>query len=142
MSDENQSLCFIDSNIWLYALLPKQDETKEAIAKSLIEGNQPDIVISTQVINEIVNNLLRKGRTKESAVRLLIASFYDDYTVVRMDRTIQEKASLLRENHSFSHWDSLVVITALQAGASTIYSEDMQHEFVIDNKLTIVNPFI
>lgn len=142
MSDSSQALCFIDSNVWLYALLPKQDITREAKAKNLILQNQSNIVISTQVINEVVNNLLRKGQAKEPGIRLLIASFYDQHSVVRTDRHIQEQASFLREKHSFSHWDSLIVVAALEAGAAILYSEDMQNGQVVENQLTILNPFI
>ena len=49
-------------------------------------------------------------------------------------------ASRLREAASFSFWDSLIVAAALDAGCSTLYSEDMQHGPVVDGRLTIVNP--
>jgi len=35
----------------------------------------------------------------------------------------------------------LIVATALDAGCDTLYSEDMQHGQIIDNRLTIINPF-
>ncbi|HRQ42072.1 MAG TPA: PIN domain-containing protein [Chloroflexota bacterium] len=142
MSGSRQPLCFVDSNIWLYALLPKQAVIREKAAKNLIQQKQSTILISTQVVNEVVNNLLRKGQAKEPGIRLLIASFYDQHQVTRTDRTIQEKASFLRESYSFSHWDSLLVAAALEAGASIMYSEDMHHGLVVGNQLTIINPFI
>lgn len=142
MNGNDQLLCFIDSNIWLYALLPKQNTDKESIAKTLIQQNQQNIVVSTQVINEVVNNLLRKGQVKEPGIRLLISSFYEQHKIIRTDRNLQENASFLRENHSFSHWDSLLVVAALQAGATIFYSEDMRHRFVVENRLTIINPFV
>jgi len=50
-------------------------------------------------------------------------------------------ASKLRSNNAFSYWDSLIVAVALDAGCSTLYSEDMQHGQRIEGQLTIVNPF-
>jgi predicted nucleic acid-binding protein len=50
-------------------------------------------------------------------------------------------ASHLREQYSFSYWDSLIVAAALQAKATTLYTEDMQAGLVIDQRLTIINPF-
>lgn len=51
-------------------------------------------------------------------------------------------AHKLKLKYYFSYWDSLVLATALQNHCDIIYSEDMQHQQIIDNKLTIVNPFI
>ena len=50
------------------------------------------------------------------------------------------RASRLRETASFSFWDSLIVAAALDAGCSTLYSEDMQHGQIVDGRLMIVNP--
>jgi predicted nucleic acid-binding protein len=41
----------------------------------------------------------------------------------------------------FSHYDSLIVATALSINCSVLYSEDLQHGQVVDGRLTIVNPF-
>ena len=40
----------------------------------------------------------------------------------------------------FSFWDSLIVEAALQAGCSTLLTEDMQDGFIID-AMQIRNPF-
>ncbi len=39
-------------------------------------------------------------------------------------------------------FDSKIIAAALVAGCSILYSEDMQNGLVIDNRLTIVNPFL
>lgn len=50
-------------------------------------------------------------------------------------------ASELRERHSFSYWDSLIVMAPYKAEADILFSEDMQDGFVLNNKLRIVDPF-
>ena len=50
-------------------------------------------------------------------------------------------ASELREAYSLSYWDSLIVATALEAGAAILYSEDMQDGLWINAQLQIINPF-
>jgi predicted nucleic acid-binding protein len=40
-----------------------------------------------------------------------------------------------------SNWDSLIVASALESQCSILYTEDLQHGQVIDQVLTIVNPF-
>ena len=48
MSSRSQAhICFIDTNIWLYAFIPSQDQNKSAKAKAVIR--QSDIIISSQV---------------------------------------------------------------------------------------------
>lgn len=50
-------------------------------------------------------------------------------------------AQAIRSAYRFSYWDSLILATALEAGCSTVYSEDMQHGQVIEKRLTVINPF-
>jgi predicted nucleic acid-binding protein len=37
--------------------------------------------------------------------------------------------------------DSLILATALENGCDIVYSEDMQHNHILENRLTIINPF-
>jgi len=131
--------CFIDTNIWLYALIEGQNPQKNGKAKILI-AETPEIVLSTQVINEICVNLIRKAEFAELEIRMLIADFHETHLVVEIDRMVQTKASEIRDKHRFSFWDSFVAASALLSGAQVLYSEDMQDGFVLDGKLSIVNP--
>jgi len=49
---------------------------------------------------------------------------------------------LIAQRYQFSFYDSLIIASALEAGCITLYSEDMQHEQVIEKRLTIRNPFL
>lgn len=71
----------------------------------------------------------------------LIESFYTNYRVIDLTQVILIRASQLRQQYSLSYWDSLIVASALIANVTEIYSEDMQHELVISNQITIINPF-
>jgi predicted nucleic acid-binding protein len=143
MSDEpSKNLCFVDSNIWLYILLPGQDAHKGKTARELVEHERPNIIVSTQVVNEVINTIIRHASMDELEIRELVRRFYARYQVRPITEAIQLNASHLRENYSLSHWDSLIVATALHVGASQLYSEDMQDGLVIDKQLTIVNPLL
>lgn len=133
-------ICFIDTNIWLYAFTVGNDPEKTTQAKTLIE-TQNAVFISTQVINEVCVNLLRKAHFSERQVQQLIESFYAKYVVVEFSTPILLKASALREQHALSFWDSLVIASALAANATVLYSEDMQDGLVVEHRLRIVNPF-
>ena len=131
--------CFIDTNIWLYAFIVSSDPQKSAAAQAVIRS-EPHVVVSTQVINEIVVNLLKKAAFAEDDLRKLITSFYSRYQVIELDRMSLLYASELREAHHLSFWDSLIVASALVAGASKLYSEDMHDGLVVEGRLTIINP--
>lgn len=143
MSDEiPKDLCFIDSNVWLYILLPGQDIQKRKTAKKFVDSRSKNIVISTQVVNEVVNNIIKHAIMNESEIREFIRRFHARYTVHSITEPIQLNASQLRENYSLSHWDSLIVSVALHSGAAQLYSEDMQDGLVVNEHLTIMNPFV
>lgn len=138
-------LNFIDTNIWLYRLFDDQRieaqerERKRNIAISLT--NQSNLMISTQVINEISANLIKKAKFDENQIKAVIQSLYNRCQVLDFSLTILESASDLRLNYNLSFWDSLIVASALSAGGNTLYSEDMQDGLIISQQLTIINPF-
>ncbi|WP_420629954.1 PIN domain-containing protein [Candidatus Leptofilum sp.] len=138
---DSDSLRFVDANIWLCAFVTGQDEAKSRKAQELVLTYQENLVISTQVINEVCVNLLRKAGMQEESVRKVIHAFYRRYKVHGLEDSILITASALRQRHSLSYWDSLIVAAALFADASVLYSEDMQDGLVIDGRLTIKNPF-
>ncbi|WP_446011589.1 PIN domain-containing protein [Candidatus Electrothrix sp.] len=139
-AEEKDKIYLLDSNIWLYAFIKTQDADKSKIAKSLIQQKDSAIVISTQIINEVCVNLIRKAHFSEEKIRELIKSFYGKYEVVGIDNEILLRASEIRESHSYSFWDSLILASALYADADILYSEDMQDGFVLEENTT-VNPF-
>jgi predicted nucleic acid-binding protein len=71
----------------------------------------------------------------------MISEFYKNYEPIIPTEQDFLKASELRNQYHFSHWDSLMIAAALQAGASEFYSEDMQDGLIVDRTLTIRNPF-
>ena len=129
---------FIDSNIWLYAFIQSQNLDKSNAAQSVIKNN--DIVVSTQVINEVCINLIRKAMFTEDKIQELIDSFYSKYRVIEFNKEIMKKASQIRSQHSFSFWDSLIFSSALYSEAEILYSEDMHNGFSIETT-KIENPF-
>ena len=140
MIETNNHLCFVDSNIWLYGFSTDQkEERKRILAKQLIQ--EKSIIISTQVINEVCRNLLKKHKLDEQSILKLIVSFYSKYKVISFNLNILESASNLRTQYNISFWDSLIISSALSADANILYSEDMQHGLILDQKLTIINPF-
>ncbi len=139
-SEIKSRICLIDSNIWLYAFIETQDVRKSGIAKAIIRNVNAEIAVSTQIINEVCVNLIRKVGFSEEKIRELAETFYDKYNVLEINRENLVRASEIREHHNFSFWDSLILASALCVDAEILYSEDMQNGFVVE-KTTIVDPF-
>lgn len=133
---------FTDSNIWLYNFIIGQDVKKSLKAKELIAHNKESICLSTQVINEVCVNLIKKENFDEKRIKQIIARFYFDYEVIKLDKEIRLDASDLRSRYDFSFWDGLIVASALAVNAEILYSEDMQEGLKVENQLKIVNPFL
>lgn len=131
--------CFIDSNIWLYAFIETDDTQKTVISKSLIQENE--VIVSSQIINEICVNLLRRKIFTEKKVKKLINSFYQNYAVLETNADILLQGSKLRDKYNFSFWDSLIVSCALNSDCQILYSEDMQDNQKVEKILLISNPF-
>ena len=136
---------FLDSNVWLYRLLDNQSleaqerERKRTVASALTAAQ--DIITSTQVINEVCANALRKAAFTEAQIQTLIESFQSRCLVVTPNIETLTTASSLRSRYHFSFWDGLIVASALSASAEILYSEDMQDGLAAEQRLTIVNPF-
>lgn len=135
-------LYFIDTNIWLYAFMVGQDAAKSAKAQTAIHLHTDNIIISTQVVNEVCVNLLKKAQLPETDIKPIIESFFQRYRIAEITEDVLLKASDLRTQHKFSYWDSILVATALLSGASVLLSEDMDTSLTIEQKLTISNPLI
>lgn len=101
----------IDSNIWLYAFVEHGEPQRQAVARQLLL--QPEVAVSTQIVNEVCLNLLKKADFTEEQIGRLIRSFYQRYSVTLVDEATMLAAAELRGRYSFSYWDSLVVAAAL-----------------------------
>ncbi|HNV71053.1 MAG TPA: PIN domain-containing protein [Candidatus Ozemobacteraceae bacterium] len=130
---------FVDSNIWIYALIDGAHPHKGDTARRVI-AEESIIVLSTQVISEVCYNLIRKAKAEEALVRSLIQDFFLRYSVVPHTEQMFLRASELRTRYSISYWDSLILASALLSGCKKLLSEDKQHCLKVD-ELEIVNPF-
>ncbi len=94
---------FIDSNVWLYAFVASDPE-KHEISAGLITSTNQQIVISTQVLNQVSVNLLRKANVDEAFSRYFIKDAYSKYRIADIASATCVSASMLRETASLSSW--------------------------------------
>jgi predicted nucleic acid-binding protein len=62
-------------------------------------------------------------------------------TIVSIGPETTGVALRLADSYKLSFYDVLMVAAALSAGCSNYYSEDLHHGLVVEEKLTVVNPF-
>lgn len=129
---------FMDSNILLYAI--GDDLHKQPIAERLLRS--PNAIISTQVLNEFCNVVFRKKLMTDDELLSSIKFFQKYFAIIDLDSHLVIDALTIKNRHNYSYWDSLIIAAALKSNADILYSEDMHHNHVIDNKLTIINPFL
>ncbi len=129
--------CFIDTNIFLYAFSTK-DLQKQTIAKEIV---LKPYHISTQVINESCSNFIKKLTFNEEMVSSFIESAYGRYKIVNFSESLFLTGSNIRLKYKYSYYDSIIIAAALESKCTILYSEDMQHNQIIENKLKIINPF-
>lgn len=144
MSDK----CFVDTNLFVYGLVQSQrdDESwKSVAARNLLARliTQANIVVSAQIINECHFVMTRKFKFEDArAYRLIGEGVLAIADIVPLHETIYHHAFELRKSYRFSFWDSLAIASALEAGCQYFYSEDLQHQLVLQDQMTILNPFL
>ena len=135
---------FIDTNLFIYQL-ETADQAKATVANRIIrEGIETgNACISFQVVQECLNTILRKaeiGLSTEQASQYLDASLAP---LLRVYPSIPlyQRSLEIQSRYRFGFYDSLIVAAALEAGCTTLYSEDLQHGQII-GELRVENPFL
>ncbi len=138
---------FIDTNVILYATLLPQNE-KEAINKQidrdLLNKADNSIVISTQVVAEFANVLIKKSSYTKDEIVVLINNLISNMQVISVNTEILLSCIEIWHRYRFSFYDSLIVASALSANCSYLITEDLQDQQVINyqnHQIQVVNPF-
>ena len=133
---------FFDTNILVY-LFDSGAPAKQRRARALLEKHTlaGETLLSTQILQEFYVAVTRKLAAPldpevgtQEAVRELAVM-----PIVRVDVPLILAAVQLSRQQQLSFWDALVVRAAIEGGASTLYSEDLQHGQVFET-LRIENP--
>jgi predicted nucleic acid-binding protein len=131
---------FFDTNVLVYCIDPR-DSHKQTQAQHLVRqaALSAEGVISTQVLIELYNVLGRKLRVPD-VERLAVVKAYMGWPVIDSDLALVTAAMEKSVRHQITIFDAMVVEAALRSGATTLYSEDLQHGQRFGS-LTITNPF-
>ena len=133
---------FVDTNILVYAR-DKSDPAKQARAAEILAYLWRNRTgrLSPQILHEYyvtVTRKLKPGLSRTEArqdVRDLL-----EWHPRPVSAGVLESAWEIEDRWKLSWWDSLVVASALDSGATTLLSEDMQDGLAI-HWLEILDPF-
>ncbi len=134
---------FLDTNVIVYAH-DRSSGKKNTIAMEIMEylWERKKGVISVQVMQEfyvcVTTKILKPLPLK---VAREILEYLLNWDLIINDEYITIKAINLQEKYRFSFWDSLIVQSAIQSQAYTLFSEDFSDGQIIEN-VKIVNPFV
>jgi predicted nucleic acid-binding protein len=130
---------FIDTNLLIYRY-SKQDDGKRAMAARLLTSGE--CTATVQVLNEFCNVIRRKFPAQFPAIESTLAEIQSFLPIREMLPADTLAAVRICQRHGFQYFDALILACAQRMGCEAVLSEDMQHGFVLDGRLAIVNPFL
>lgn len=134
---------FLDTNIFVYQfddLQPaKRDRARDLVRSSLEDG---DGMCSTQVINEFCNLALKRFAVPMAPAQC--AQFVDTVLTplctVGWSLPLVGEALRIVERWQTGWYDALIIAAAIEGGAATLYTEDLQHGMRFGS-VQVQNPF-
>jgi len=128
---------FLDTNVLVYANSQGDHRTETAI-QVLLNGG----VVGVQALNEFVSVARSKLAMTWPEVQEAVASIVllcPDPIPLTIDMHLH--ALTLSRQRGLSIWDSLILAAAIEAGCTTLVTEDLQHGQIIEG-VRIENPFL
>ncbi|MDQ6436730.1 PIN domain-containing protein [Mesorhizobium sp. LHD-90] len=131
---------FVDSNVFLYAAEKRDIEKSEQaglwLRHLLASGTG---VANLQVMNEITNVLIKRGRMEPETVFTIVDGF-SAFGMSSINVETIAAARLLHFQFGYSWWDCVLLASAIEMQCRYFLSEDMQDGHQIHG-LTIISPF-
>jgi predicted nucleic acid-binding protein len=136
-------MVFIDTNIFVYAH-DETDPKKSRQARKLLADLAADSTgcISTQVIQEFCNVVLRKSATPllPKDIGRIIKELLTPLLAHRPDGLFYLRTLVTYSRYSLSFYDAAIVQAAIDLNCTTLYSEDLQTGASY-GKVLVINPF-
>jgi predicted nucleic acid-binding protein len=133
--------CFFDTNVLVHLHDPREPR-KQAVAQEMLTQHvlAGSLVISTQVLQEFCATVLRRRLlAPEVAIDTTRQLAHEIVRPTTADTVLNGVA--LAQRHQLSVWDGLIVQAALDAGCTTLFTEDLLHGQRF-GALQVINPFL
>jgi predicted nucleic acid-binding protein len=132
---------FFDTNLWVY-YYAKDPLDKVTVVSDLITAHRRSLLLSSQVLGEFYNVVTRKKIFTKPQAANILGSLVDTFPIQGIESSHVLQATIISDRYGYTYWDSLILATALLANCTIVYSEDMQHNQLVESQLRIVNPFV
>lgn len=132
----SESKTFVDTNVLVY--LFSEDTQKADLAENIVRSGA---VASVQVLNELANVFRRKIKMSWPEVNEILDLIKWLCTIEPLTTQVHDQGIALAARYKVSVYDGMIVASALIAECNILFSEDMQHGFVINGTLRIIDPF-
>jgi predicted nucleic acid-binding protein len=120
---------FYDTNILVY-MSDTRDAAKQRRAAQHFEQSfrSSQVVLSTQVLHELINVITRKIKPNLSLEQITerLQGFFQ-LELISSDAMSIQAALRLMQQYQTSWWDALILEAALRADADVLVSEDFSH---------------
>jgi predicted nucleic acid-binding protein len=127
---------FFDTNVLLYLL--STDASKADRAERVLSSRGH---ISVQVLNEFANVAIRELKFSWREVDDFLSQVRGVCDVAPLTVETHLRGAELAARYKLAVYDAMIVASALELECDLLYSEDMQHGQVFDERLTLENPF-
>ena len=129
----------LDSNILIYAALEPASD-KGALAADLIARVAPGGILAAQALLDFVAVIRRRAPDLTPAAIAQVDAWASVFETAPTTLPVMRAALALVAAHQFQVWDAVIWAASKQAGATVLFSEDMQDGLTL-NGMTVVNPF-
>jgi predicted nucleic acid-binding protein len=114
------------------------DPARSGRAEALLRAGG---VVSVQILNELTLACRRKLRMPWNDIDKVLRAVRATCQVVPLTEKSHDLGRQLAEHYQLPVYDAMIVASALLADCDTVYSEDLHDGLVIENRLTVHNPF-
>jgi predicted nucleic acid-binding protein len=140
----SMTVAFVDTNVLVYAH-NRRDDRRHPIARDLLTRLTEDGTgaVSIQVLQEWVNVVTRRvpvPLTLDEAVRVIRDFDTAGWRIISPQVGDVIEALTMMPRWQLSRWDALIVTAAQVAGATVLWTEDLNHGQKF-GPVTIQNPF-
>ncbi len=137
------SICYLDTNIFVYMHDENEAEKKDIsnyLYKLFLQtGNGR---ISIQVISEWRNIMIKKfSMIVSKEARRNFIRLFEAWEPLVITPELILKSDKLCDHYNFSPYDAIHIQCALEQNCQFFLSEDFQERLIVNNKLTIINPY-
>ncbi len=129
-----------DTNVLAHAEGIDGDIARQAAWAAIAHARAETLVVPAQVLGELFNVLVRKGKFQPGRAREAVVDWSTDSQVVDTTADVMLKAVDLAVRHRLQIWDAVILCVASGAGCRLLLSEGMHDGFVWGG-VTIINPF-